>query len=99
MGRLRGLLGRLGGSLGASWRPVGAEGWIFRFVVSVWSSSGACLGSLLGRLGRLLKRLGSLVGRLGRVLGRLGTLRGRLGDVVGVSGAVLERSWVPHWRF
>ena len=28
------------------------EGYICRFVVSVWSSSGACLGSLLGRLGR-----------------------------------------------
>ena len=92
MGRLRGLLGRLGWCLGASWEPVGVEGWIFRFVVSVWSSPGACHGSLLGRLGQLLNRLGARLGHLGRLLGRPGTFLGRLGNVVRASWAVLERS-------
>ena len=79
--------------LGASWGPLGAEGWVFQFVVSLRSPSWARLGSLLGCLVRLLGRLGGPLGPSWAALGPSGGPLGAPSAALGPSGGPLEPSW------
>ena len=85
LGASWGPLGASWGHLGASWGPLGAESWIFQFVVAL--------------LGRFCGRLGAFLGRLGGLLGRFGALLGRLWAVLGASWAVLGQYWRPLGPF
>ena len=76
-GAFFGLLGLSWGPLGSSWGPQRVGKFDSRFEIPVLRLAWGCLGTLLGRLGRLWGGLGAFLGRLGGLLGASWALLGR----------------------